>query len=273
MNQSRIIVIGVFVFIIFSLLVFVTNSTFLTIKPGEAGIQFKKFSGGLDTENVYGQGFQIVAPWNSMIIYDIREQIREESMDVLSSDGLPITIDVSVRFRPQSDKIGFLHNEIGPNYGEKIVKDVTRAAAREVIGKYTPEEIYSVKRDLVKEGIQNKVREQFSKKYLLLESVNLRSIKLPQSIETAIQDKLTQEQETKKYEFRIAKERKEAERKQIEAEGIRTFQEIVGQGISADYLKWKGIEATEALANSPNAKVIVIGSGKDGLPIILGGDN
>ncbi|MGB1205910.1 MAG: prohibitin family protein [Chitinophagales bacterium] len=270
MDQTKIAQTATIAAVAFILIAFLSNSTFLTIKPGEKGVLFKKFSGGIDTEVVYSQGFHVVAPWNEMILYDVREQIKEETMDVLSSGGLTISVDVSTRFHPQADKIGYLHNEIGREYGNRIVRDVVRSAAREIIGKYTPEELYSEKRDSVRVGIETKVREKLSEKYITLEAVNLRSIKLPEAIERAIENKLVQEQEKQQYEFKIAKESKEAERKKIEAEGIRTFQKIVSEGISQEYLRWKGIEATERLAGSENAKVVVIGSGKDGLPIILG---
>jgi len=252
------------------LLITVTSNIFLTINTGEKGVLFKKFGGGLVKEKIYGQGFHVLAPWNTMFIYDMREQIREENLDVLSTDGLPISIDVSVRFNPIADKLGYLHEEIGPDYADKIVRDVVRSASREVIGKYTPEEIYASKRDSVRIGIQNMVEVTLKAKYIELKAVNLRSIKLPPTIEQAIQTKLVQQQEKEQYEFRIAKERKEAERKRIEAEGIKAFQEIVNQGLSEQYLKWKGIEATQMLSESQNSKVVIIGSGKDGLPIILG---
>ncbi|OWY22815.1 prohibitin family protein [Sphingobacteriales bacterium UPWRP_1] len=270
MNQQRIIRILSLFAVGVVVLIMITSSTFITIHTGEKGVLFKKFSGGLDKDHVYGQGFHVVAPWNSMIVYDLREQIREETMDVLSSDGLPITVDISVRFNPTAAKLGYLHEEIGPDYAEKIVKDVVRSASREVIGKYTPEEVYSSKRDSVRFGIQHMVETTLQAKYIELKAVNLRSIKLPATIEQAIQTKLVQQQEKEQYEFRIAKERKEAERKRIEAEGIKAFQEIVNQGLSDQYLRWKGIEATQNLAESQNSKVVVIGSGKNGLPIILG---
>lgn len=272
MDQKKAIRIGIFVFIIIMIIVGFTNSTFLTIQAGKRGVLFKKFGGGLEKDFVYGQGFHVVAPWNEMIEYDVREQLKEEKMDVLSSDGLPISVDVSVRFNPIAEKLGYLHEEIGKQYGEKIVKDVVRSAAREVIGRYTPEELYSAKREAVRTEIEADVAIKLEKKYIKLQAVNLRSIKLPKMIEEAIQQKLVQEQEKEQYEFKIAKEQKEAERKKIEAEGIKAFQEIVGQGLTPSYLKWKGIEATEELSQSENSKVVIIGGGKDGLPIILGGE-
>jgi len=266
-RNVRFAIVGAMAFII---ILFLSNATFLTIPAGHNGVMFKKFSGGLEKDHIYSQGFQIVAPWNDMIIYDIREQLKEENMDVLSSDGLPIKVDVSVRFHPLPDKIGYLHDEVGPEYANRIVTDVVRSAAREVMGRYTPEQLYSSKRDSVRLGIEDAVKVRLASKYIALEAINLRSIELPEMIKNAIQQKLVQEQEKEQYKFKIEKESKEAERKKIEAEGIRAFQEIVSQGISDKYLRWKGIETTQALAESENSKVVIIGQGKDGLPIILG---
>jgi len=258
--------------IVFMFLLLFTNSTFITINAGEKGILFKKFGGGLDhtKDEVYGQGFHVVAPWNEMIVYDVREQIREEQMDVLSSDGLPIEVDVSARYHPVGNKIGYLHNEIGTDYSNIVLKDVVRSAAREVMGKYTPEELYSNKRDAVREEIEAIVRVQLEKKYLRLEAVNIRSIKLPKTIEDAIQTKLVQEQEKEQYQFRLEKETKEAERRKIEATGKAEANLIVSASLTDKILQEKGIEATLKLANSPNSKVVIVGSGEHGLPLILG---
>ncbi len=270
MDQAKLARMATIGAVVFILIAFLSNSTFLTINPGEKGVLFKKFSGGLEKDKIYGQGFHVVAPWNSMIVYDIREQKKEETMDVLSLDGLTIAIDVSTRFHPEPTKIGYLHDEIGTNFAEKIVTDVIRASAREVIGKYTPEELYSSKRDEVRKGIEDIVREKLLEKYITLQAVNLRSIKLPEKIKEAIETKLEQKQQQEQYKYRLLKEEKEAERKRIEAQGIKDFQEIVSQGINENYLRWKGIEATNELSQSENAKVVIIGSGKDGMPLILG---
>ncbi|MCB0516309.1 MAG: prohibitin family protein [Chitinophagales bacterium] len=252
------------------LIIILSASTLITIKAGEKGILFKKFGGGLEKDYIYGQGLKFVLPWNDMIIYNVREELMEETMDVLSRDGLDITIDVAVRFNPEPEKIGYLHDEVGPDYKNIIVRNALRAAVRQVVGKFSPEEIYSTQRDSIKIMIVDEVRPVLKHRYLTLQSIDIRSVKLPQKYEEAIQEKLVQEQRQLQYEYRIAQERKEAERKEIEAKGIRAFQEIVSQGINEGYLRWKGIEATQDLAKSENTKVIVIGSGKDGLPIILG---
>ena len=248
-----------------------TSTIFITIDPGHEGLLFKRFGGGIDPDaKPYDQGFHVVAPWNKVVVYDVRVQVAEEDMDVLSSNGLNVTVDVSIRYRPTPGKLGYIHNEIGMNYGNKVVIPEVRSATRKIIGRYTPEEFYSSKRETVQSEIESEVTAILEKKNIQLDVILLRSIILPQTIQDAIERKLKQEQESLEYVFRLEKEEKEAQRKAIEAEGIKKFQDIVSQGISDNYLRWKGIEATEALANSDNSKIVVIGSGKDGLPLILG---
>lgn len=254
------------------LIAMLSNSIFLTIGAGEKGVLFKKFGGGLDKETIYGQGFHMKAPWNTMFVYNVREQLKEEKLNVISSDGLNIEVDVSCRFHPRHDKIGYLHDEIGTEYAELIVKDLIRTTVRKVVGTYKPEELYSTKRDEIEKEIEESLKNYLSEKNVVLQSIFVRSIKLPVEIETAIQDKLKQQQEAEKYVYKIEREKKEKERKMIEAEGIKEFQRIVSEGISDKLLKWKGIEATQDLAKSENTKVVVIGNSSDGLPLILGGD-
>jgi prohibitin 1 len=191
-------------------------------------------------------------------------------MDVLTRNGLSIHLDVSFRFLPIAQELPKLHREIGPDYAEKVVIPQIRSSARKVIGKYLPEELYSTKRDIIQEEIYHETDSILRTKHIHLDAVLIRSVKLPASIAEAIERKLRQEQEAMEYEFRIQKEQKEAERKRIEALGIKQFQDIVSSGLNPYLLRWKGIEATQALANSPNTKIIIIGSPKEGLPIILG---
>lgn len=269
MNQNliRLAIIGGIA--LFLLLIF-ANSMFLTIKSGERGVLFKRFGGGLAVEKTYGQGFKVIAPWNNMFIYEVRFHKTDEIMDVLSSNGLSISVDVSIRYKPIDDRIGYLHNEFGYGYEDKLIIPEIRSATRKVIGKYTPEELYSTKREAIQTEIIAATEAVLTSKNIKLDALLIRSVELPQTIKTAIEKKLKQEQESQEYAFKIEKERKEADRKRIEAEGIKDFQLIVTQGITEKLLRWKGIEATREIAESPNAKVVIIGSGRDGLPIILG---
>jgi prohibitin 1 len=248
----------------------ISASMSVTIESGMRGVVFRKFGGGVDKVNLLGQGFHIVAPWNTVFPYDTRIQEQTDAMDVLASNGLDIHLDLSFRYRIMEDKVGYLHDEIGPTFADKVVIPEIRAATRKVIGKYLPEELYSSKREAIQLEIFNETEIRLKPKYVHIDAVLIRSVALPEKIATAIQRKLEQEQQRDEYEFRIQKETKEAERKRIEAQGIKDFQDIVSQGLNENMLRWKGIEATQDLAKSTNTKIVVVGAGKDGLPLILG---
>ena len=247
------------------------SSMFHTIEPGEKAVLFEKFGGGLDKEKIYGQGFHIIAPWNTLHIYDVKINETFEKMEVLSKNGLSIRIDLSFRYNPVQEKIGYLHDEIGRDYLERIIKPEIRSVTREVIGNYLPEELYSTKREAIEDEIESLTRAKVETKYLSLDAILIRDVTLPQTLREAIEQKLKQEQESLEYEFKIDKAKKEAQRKEIEANGIAKFQRIVNQTITPQLLKWKGVEATQEISKSPNSKVIVIGNGDGDLPIILGG--
>tara|TARA_B100001093_G_scaffold519927_1_gene611477 strand:+ start:68922 stop:69749 length:828 start_codon:yes stop_codon:yes gene_type:complete len=253
-------------------LVLFGSSIFYTVEPGEKGVIFKKFSGGLDKEKIYEQGFHVIAPWNTLHIYDVKINETFEKMEVLSQNGLSIKIDLSFRYNPIHNKIGYLHDEIGRNYVERIVKPEIRSVTREVIGNYLPEELYSTKREAIEDEIESLTRAKVEPKYITLDAILIRDVTLPLTLRTAIEQKLKQEQEALEYDFKIQKARKEAERKEIEANGIAEFQKIVNRTITPQLLKWKGVEATQEISKSQNSKVIVIGNGDGDLPIILGGD-
>ena len=249
-----------------------SNSTFLTIEAGEAGVLFKRFGGGLVKEQVYGQGFHIVAPWNTMYIYNVKEQTAEEAMQVLDRNGLSINVDVTVRFNPFQHRIGFVHERFGKAYVNTLVIPEVRSAVRQVMGRYSAEEIYSTKRAEVENSIIKEAETTLSSEVnnIQMNALLIRSVDLPANIKQAIENKLQQEQEALAYQFRLDKEKSEAERKRIMAEGEAAANRIVNSSLTPALLKMRGIEATKELANSPNSKVVVIGSGSDGLPLILG---
>ena len=247
------------------------GSLTVTIPSGYAGLLFHTFGDGIDpSEDPMSSGFHFKAPWNKVYEYEIRQKERMERLEVLSSNLLKIEMDMTVFYQPDFSQLGLLEIERGKNYEEKVVVPAMRSVAREVIAKYLPEEFNTTKREEIQDEIDERMRLKLSENYLQLNDVLIRNIRLPKKLEEAIERKLQQEQESLEYEFRLEKASKEAERMRIEAEGIRDYQEIVSRGISQELLKWKGIEATSALANSPNSKIVVIGSAKDGLPLILG---
>jgi len=249
-----------------------SNSIFLTIQPGETGVLFRKFSGGLDKDKIYEQGFHIIAPWNTMHVYNVKEQTAEESMDVLDKNGLSISVDVTVRFNPAPQKIGYLHERFGTGYIGVLVVPEARSTVRQVMGRYSAEEIYSTKRSEVETAIENETQEVLGSENnnIQMRALLIRSINLPDQIKNAIERKLQQEQEALAYEFRLDKEKSEAERKRIAAEGEARANQIINSSLTNNLLKMRGIEATTSLASSSNSKVIVIGGGKKGLPLILG---
>lgn len=249
-----------------------SNSIFLTIQPGETGVLFRKFSGGLDKDKIYEQGFHIIAPWNTMHVYNVKEQIAEESMDVLDKNGLSVSVDVTVRFNPAPQKIGYLHEIFGTGYIGVLVVPEVRSTVRQVMGRYTAEEIYSTKRSEVETAIETETQGVLGSENnnIQMRALLIRSINLPDQIKNAIESKLQQEQEALAYQFRLDKEKSEAERKRIEAEGEARANQIINSSLTNALLKMRGIEATTRLASSSNSKVIVIGGGKEGVPLILG---
>ncbi|MEO1515679.1 MAG: prohibitin family protein [Bacteroidota bacterium] len=270
MKQTRLVTFGVIAMIALIFIVSLSNSLFLTIDAGYSGVLFRRFGGGLDKETVYTQGFHVIAPWNKMFIYDVRIDEEFETMEVLSKNGLNIKVELSYRFQPTVGQIGFLHEEIGPGFLDRIIKPEIRSATREVIGKYLPEELYSSKREAIQDEIFKSTSEAISKKYINLDAVLIREVELPQTLRDAIERKLKEEQASLEYEFRLERERKEAERKIIEAQAKADANKILNASLTDKILQDKGIEATLQLANSPNSKVVVVGGGDKGLPLILG---
>jgi len=272
MDNRRFMPYVVVVVIVLVLGLIVSNSTFLTIEAGEAGVLFKRFGNGLDKQTVYGQGFHVVAPWNTMYIYNVKEQTAEESMSVLDRNGLTVRVDVTVRFNPYQEKIGYVHERFGTTYVQTLVIPEVRSAVRQVMGRYSAEEIYSTKRAEVEQSIISEARTTLSSdaNNIKMNALLMREVALPENIKNAIESKLQQEQEALAYRFRLDREKSEAERKRIAAEGEAAANKIINSSLTSSLLKMRGIEATIELSKSPNAKVIVIGSGSDGMPLILG---
>jgi|SRR5690554_3212842 len=254
------------------LLLLFGSRVFYIIQPGERGVIFRPFTSGLDKENIRQPGFQVIAPWNDLHVYNVKEQKAEETMDVLDKSGLKVIIETSVRFNPVYQEIGSLHEIFGKLYVNQLVIPEVRSSVRQVAGRYTAEEIYSTKRSEVEQAIINETNKSLSENYIDMRALLIRSINLPTQIQQAIESKLTQEQEFLAYQFKLEREKSEAERRKIAAEGESVANKIINNSLTSSLLKMRGIEATQELASSPNAKIIVIGSGKDGLPLILGGN-
>ncbi|HEX9244392.1 MAG TPA: prohibitin family protein [Anaeromyxobacter sp.] len=240
-----------------------------TVQSGHRGIVFKAFGGGTSKE-LLGEGIHVLPLWNDVIPYDTRVHEMKEQLIVLTSNGLTLRVDASVRYRPKTEELFELQTQIGPDYDQKVIGPVVRSEARKVFGRYQPEEIYSSKREEIERQIYEEVLRALEGKHVIVEVVLVRDVDLPDTIKTAIADKLAEEQRAQKMRFTLDRERQEAQRKLIEAEGISKYQTIVRQGLTQEYLQFKGIEATAKLAESSNAKVVIVGAGKGGLPVILG---
>jgi regulator of protease activity HflC (stomatin/prohibitin superfamily) len=250
---------------------FFWNRIFIKVDAGQAGVLYRLFQGGTVTTKVYGEGLHVIAPWNTLFIYNARVQQVPDEFTVLSQDGLAIKVEVSIRFRPQYDQLGLLHKHVGYDYVEKVVKPEIQAGFRFVLGQYRPEEIYTSQGFIVQTVVQGALGD-LGERYILLDNLLLKAVALPKPVAEAIESKLRAQQLAQEFDYRLQTEGKEAQRKKIEAQGIRDFQDtITGPGISEQFLRFKGIEATLELAKSPNSKVVIIGGGDDRLPIILDG--
>ncbi|WP_339652623.1 prohibitin family protein [uncultured Maribacter sp.] len=258
------------VIILIVLIVLITKSA-VTIDSGQAGVLYKTFSGGVVTdEPPMGEGFHIVAPWNKVFIYEVRQQEVFEKMQVLSSNGLEIKLDASAWFEPKREFLGKLHQEKGSEYIQRVLLPTIRSAARSVVGRYTPEQLYSSKRDAIQAEIYEETKKIVDGQYIQLNEILVRDVTLPGTIKEAIERKLKQEQESLEYEFRLVTAKKEAEKVTIEAQGKADANKILSASLTDKILQDKGIDATLELAKSPNSKVVIVGSGDSGLPLILG---
>jgi prohibitin 1 len=263
--------IGIPVIIVLVLVIILIAKSAVTIDSGEAGVLYKTFDNGVVTdEPPLGEGFHLIAPWNKVFVYEVRQQELFEKMKVLSSNGLEIQIDASAWYEPVYSDLGNLHQSLGKDYLQRVIQPAIRSAARSVVGRYTPEQLYSSKRDAIQDEIFAETKLILSKQYVQLNEVLVRDVTLPNTIKEAIERKLRQEQESLEYEFRLVTASKEAEKVRIEAQGKADANKILSASLTDKILQDKGIDATLKLSQSPNSKVVVIGAGDSGMPLILG---
>jgi regulator of protease activity HflC (stomatin/prohibitin superfamily) len=264
----------------------------------------------LDPREIRGEGLHIIWPWDKLFLYNLRLQTASQTYNAISKDGVSVSATINVRFQLKHNSVAQLHKFIGPGYVETVVLPEIGSQARLVIANFTAEEVYSTSRQEIQEQIRSSGERKLGEKLDRLvqpeascdqfaqtdnsacegrvaprserfvtpdlkNSIDILDtlvlgIDLPGSVVNAINNKAEQLYVAQEYQFRVEREQKESERKRIEAAGIHDFQQIVSQGISDSYLRWRGIEATLQLALSNNTKIVMVGGGKDGLPIILG---
>jgi regulator of protease activity HflC (stomatin/prohibitin superfamily) len=241
---------------------------FRTIPAGHVGV--KDFFGQVSATTLQ-PGIRLVVPFTQVVRMSVQTQEIKELADVPSQEGLILNLETSLLFQLDPARAGEIYRTVGTDYAGKIVEPQFRSAIREVTASYEAKALYSAERERIATEIQGLFGRLASPRGIVVQQVLLRKIGLPPVVANAIQEKLRREQEAEQMKFVVQKEQQEAERKRIEAQGIADFQRIVAQGISAQLLEWKGIEATEKLAASANSKVVVIGNTKTGLPVILGG--
>jgi regulator of protease activity HflC (stomatin/prohibitin superfamily) len=260
----------------------------VTVPSGHVGVLWKRFGGGtvLDPRQIRDEGVQLIWPWNQLFLYDLRLQSVTETYNAISSDGVSLSSTMNIRFRLQRAATPIIHQAIGPDYLQLLVRPGIGSLTREVMAQYTAEQVYSTARQEIQDKIRSLAQDRLSEKMMeregdepyrvslsdtvILYDTLVYGIELPVLVVNAINRKIEQYYISEEYKFRVERERRESERKKIEAEGIREFQQIVSQGISDSYLRWRGIEATLQLSQSTNSKVVIIGSARDGLPLILG---
>jgi regulator of protease activity HflC (stomatin/prohibitin superfamily) len=278
----------------------------ITVPSGQVGVVWYRFLGFdpycwclinrgtvLNPRELREEGLHVIAPWNRLFLYDLRLQSRSETYHAISKDGVGVNAQIIVRYQLQHDSVGVLHKFIGPDYVDTILLPEIGAQAREIISRYTAQEVY-VSREKIQQEIRDNAQKVLATKLnklvqpsameeadpqhynsflessiLILDTLVL-GINLPPAIVEAINRQTEQFYMIQEYKYRVEREAEESRRKMIEANGIAAFQRTVSQQFFDSYLRWQGINATLALAQSPNAKIVIIGSGKDGLPIILG---
>ena len=222
---------------------------------------------------VAGEGLHFVAPWQIITVYDLRYQTIESEFTVLAKDGLDVQVHVTTRYRPSERELTNLHQEVGPQYAHTIVEPEVGTAVRVVTGQFEPEQFYSAGLMQMQERVIEVARERVRTRYVDVDDVFIRNIVMPTIVAEAIQHKIQQEQAALTMFHLLERERQEADRKRIEAAGIRDFQATISTGLTNQFLRYKGIEATQALASSTNAKIVVVGSGVNGLPILFNADS
>lgn len=247
--------------------------TFFVIPSGHVGVLYRLLSDGTETAFAYREGIGIKWPWNRIYRYDVRAQRQDWDIHALTRDGLSVQLKITVLFNPVPQDAGLLHQTVGPDFITRIVRPIVIGAVRDVVGKYDPHDLYRTSTEQIELNILSGIQDAALRIGLIdYRRVIVRELILPPTLDAAITRKLTEQQHALAYQYLIEQSKQEAERKRVEAIGIQTFYSIVANALSPQLLTWRGIEATVQIARSNNAKVVIVGGGKDQMPLILGSD-
>ena len=257
---------GVGMLVLLGILVILMFAAIARVPAGHVGV-LTLF--GRVTGEVLPEGIHWVNPFKVNNLMSVRTQEVKESATVPSSEGLVISLDTSLIYHLRADRAAEVYQKIGNDYASVVIEPTLRAAIREATASHSANALYTGEREKVGQEIYSALERELGKRGIEVENIFLRDVQLPQALKASIEAKQQAEQESLAMSFKLQKERQEADRKRIEAEGIRDFQHTVSQGISPELLTWKGIEATEHLADSKNSKIVIIGNTKNGLPLVL----
>lgn len=276
------LLVGILIFLYFA------PSIVVFIPAGHGGVLWKRFHEGTQMGPALPEGVHVIFPWDKIEIYDLRLQEDTRSYSAIANDGLNVSIEITVRYRPYAEMLAALHKNVGPRYLEVLLVPEVGSVSREIVSRFKADELYAHRRLRVQTeayeqvadrvmyaqliGAENVPKPDGRTKtgYLLIQDILIRNVSLPEAIMASIERKIQQDQAAQEYQFRLQRELFESQRKQLEGQGIRAFQETVQANLTENYLRWRGIEATLELAHSPNAKIVVIGNAASGgLPLIL----
>jgi regulator of protease activity HflC (stomatin/prohibitin superfamily) len=253
------------------LAIFLSPDVFVIIGPGDVGVLYRPLQGGTQTDAVLGEGLKLIAPWDTLYIYTIRVQEAKHEIEVLTKEGLGVKLHLSVRYHPEPEMVGMLHKLVGPKYKERIVLPEVESALRVIMGGFTMHQVYGSERGLVQKVI-NESLEGVSQKFVRIDDLILRHVELPPEVRKSIEEKMRDKELAEAHVYKLEREQLEARRKEVEAEGLKRYNEVLDSSITPNLLRWRGIEATRELAQSNNTKTIIVGNRGSDMPLMLGGE-
>jgi regulator of protease activity HflC (stomatin/prohibitin superfamily) len=257
--------IGLLIFVFFIALFW--RNIFISIDSGQEGIRWSRFN-GTELDEIYSEGLHVIWPWDKIYIYNTRLQNQIDTMQILTAEGLTIKVEFSYRYYLVKDSIPTIHKNLGVKYEESYVKPEVEAASMAIIGNFSPEQLYKMSTLIIQSTIKYYLSKKLLDQNIVMDDYLIRKISLPDLVSSSIERKMVAEQLSLEFNYKIAIEGKEKERKRIEAEGIKQFEDLSKISI----LQWKGLEVTSEFAKSNNSKIIILGNGKNGMPLIINPD-